>query len=135
MYTDSIAIRGGFEEAGDIEVMGVLSDGESEDDGLPSLSSTTSRTSDLPSSHGKTFSSTLLIAHALLSCRNGQGLSKEDTNRFLDAINDPRFDSRDVKIKSFEDLQKICRKLENSLLGEEVKTSKTYLSYLQPVLI
>lgn len=72
----------------------------------------------------------MILAHAILSCRNGQGLSREDTNSFLKAINDPRFDSKEVKMKTHEDLEKLCRKLENSLLGEEVKNKQRVLGLL-----
>lgn len=96
-----------------------VSESDSDED-LPSLSATSTNCGSQANCDGKAFSSTLAVAYALLSCCKGQGLSKDDTNRFLNAIHDPRFQSKDVQIRTYDDLQKLCNKLEDSLLGYEV---------------
>lgn len=72
-------------------------------------------------------------AYSLLMCRNGQGLSRTDTDRILAVFSDPRFDLSKFRLKSWVDLDRFCQKLQESLLGAEVPFSLRFLPYSLPI--
>lgn len=72
------------------------------------------------------YNENLEVAYAILTCRNGQGLSRSDTNRLLAAFTDTRFSMSRLKIKCYDDIEKFCSKLQRSIFGENVCKKKFF---------
>lgn len=63
----------------------------------------------------------LHVIYAFQACRNGLGLSKQDTDRIMAAFLDPRFSQENLRVRSYKDMELFCNRLQSSLLGEEVR--------------
>lgn len=67
-----------------------------------------------------TYDSTLEPAFALLSCNDGQGLSKKDLDRVIAAFTDPRFSPTNCKFHNGDSFHKYINDLQEKVFGKDV---------------
>lgn len=73
------------------------------------------------------FNFTLELVYLIMTCNNGNGLSKSDQNNLLSLLNDRRANLSDLKIKSADGVEKFMQAFEKATFGEDVTFNVHYI--------